>query len=326
MIADRCFVCHDRAFAPTDRTLLYASGRLRTFALACASCGLLIEKGADAAACRADLGLCLSGEAFEADHALPYGLDAYTLRIAATARRRGIRPTDPAQQEALRHPHAAIAAAAELFDLDTAPRAPIPLGFLCRPSEADALLASLGTGTDWAEEVVLLLDDATSAPSTVAVAGFAGAVTIASRPLAGDFGAQRNALAALSERPWMLQIDADETLEDQTGALLGALAYQGDMDGLVSIGLPRRNLVDGVLSDVFPDTQYRLNRRSAPYAGRVHERPVRDWQRSTIALHGAILHRLGREHVMKRSLRYDALDPGRGRLDEAHRLLEPYRA
>ncbi|RZJ74640.1 MAG: hypothetical protein EON88_37415 [Brevundimonas sp.] len=94
----------------------------------------------------------------------------------------------------------------------------------------------------------------------------------------------------------------------------------------MSIGLRRRNLVDGVLSDLFPDTQYRLNRAGVAYAGVVHERPATDWRQTTIALYGAIVHHLAHEHVMTRSARYEGLSPGHGRLQEQDRLLTAYTA
>jgi hypothetical protein len=174
---------------------------------------------------------------------------------------------------------------------------------------------------------VILIDGPALAAERVTVAGFAaGAVRVAARPLNGDFAAQRNALQGLARHGWMLQLDADEALSPATGRLLPALAALAEADGVVSIGLNRSNRVDGVLSDVFPDVQYRLNRTSLLYAGRVHERPVLDrgWPGSLIALHGCIEHRLSSAHVRARSRRYETLDPGRGRPEEEAALLRPY--
>jgi hypothetical protein len=59
----------------------------------------------------------------------------------------------------------------------------------------------------------------------VPVAGFPdGGVRVAARPLEGDFAAQRNALQDLARHAWMLQLDADESIEPATGRLLPALA------------------------------------------------------------------------------------------------------
>lgn len=323
----RCFVCSADMLAPTERSLTYSNGRTRAFQRACGSCGVLIGDEADPAACRAQLDARLASPVFESDAEAPYGLDLYTLRIAATRLALGTRPLDEAGAAALRHPHDPRAARASLFALDESDRRPVSLGLICRAAERDAVLASLPERAGWTDDVAILLDGPMSEPRAVPVNGFpAGSVCVASRPLDGDFAAQRNALQDLARHEWMLQLDADETLPLAAGRLLPALAALAEAGDVVSVGLARANRVDGVLSDVFPDVQYRLNRRPVRYAGLVHERPILEggWPRSFIALHGAITHTLSSAHVRARSLRYEALDPGRGRLDEEAALLRPF--
>lgn len=323
---DRCPLCEARALAPTERSLVYPSGRSRRFERACSFCGLLLAGEASLKGIRADFLDRLDGPGFRADEEVPYGLDIYTLRIAATTRCRGVEPCGPDQADALRHPHALLAAAADFHDF--APTMPaVSLGILCRPADIDTVRASLPAHSIWTDDVAILVDDAPAQARPMDVAGFAaGAVRLAARPLGSDFAAQRNHLQALSRHGWMLQLDADETLGAETGAMLGALVRMAEEQGVRSIGLPRRNLVGGVLSDLYPDTQYRLNERGLRYAGRVHERPGRPWQESLITLHGAILHHLDRDHVETRSARYEAMEPGGGRLEEARLLARPYRA
>ncbi len=222
-------------------------------------------------------------------------------------------------------PHGSHAALATLFDL--APkRGHVCLGLLCRPCDLPAVLASLPDHAVWTDEVTILVDDDLNEPRPLDVSGFPpGGVRVASRPLNGDFAGQRNALKDLCASPWMLQLDADEDLAPGTGRLLPAVATLADEGGALSVGMPRRNCVDGVLSDMYPDVQYRLNRTAIRYAGRVHERPdLGGWQRSFITLHGSIVHRLDGAHVRARSQRYEALSPGRGRLEEQEALLRPY--
>ncbi|MCP1551002.1 MULTISPECIES: hypothetical protein [Methylorubrum] len=324
----RCFVCAADMLVPSERHLIYSDGRRRLFPLACASCGVLLEREADASGCRAHLADALTKSAFVSDPDAPYGLDLYTLRTAATRFGRGTRPLDPEGRAALLHPHDERAARAALYTLDASDKLSVSLGLLCRPSEVDAVLASLPAQADWTDDVTILLDTDITPPGAVAVAGFpAGAVRVAARPLAGDFAAQRNALQALARHAWMLQLDADETLDPATGRLLPALVALAEAGAVRSIGLTRSNRVDGILSDVYPDVQYRLNRTDLRYAGRVHERPqlAGGWPESFITLHGGIEHRLNRAHVAARSRHYEALDPGRGRLEEAEALLRPYR-
>jgi hypothetical protein len=318
-VTARCFVCDARLWEPTDRSLLFRSGRRRHFGFACGACGILSdgpERGAEASAHLAEK---LSGDVFHSDEGAPYGLDVYTLRTAATRAGLGIEPTDAEQAAALRRPHGELAAAARLLPLPRFDGAAVSLGLPCRPEDMERVLATVPAHAAWTDDVVVLVDTQT-VPSRAA----AGARVVA-RPLAGDFAAQRNALQRLGRHPWMLQLDADESLEPETVAYLPRLAALADRDGALSIGLSRRNLVDGVQADLFPDVQYRLNRREVTYAGRVHERPDRPWQRSFIALTGAIRHHLGRARVLSRSRRYEAMAPGHGRLKEAEALLRPYR-
>lgn len=324
----RCFLCAGAMLAPSARRLAYPDGRERAFPVACESCGVLTERDADPAQCWRDLAQHFADAVVAPGPDAPYGLDIYTLRTAATRLGLGLRPFGPEDRAALLHPHAARAARAVPYDLASAPGRPVSLGLICRPAERDGVLAGLGAHAAWTDDVVVLVDEAASPPRAVPIAGFAdGAVRVAGRPLAGDFAAQRNALQDLARHGWMLQLDADEGLDPATGRVLPALAALAEDGAVVSVGLPRRNLVDGVLSDVYPDVQYRLNRVGVRYAGRVHERPVLDggWPRSLIALSGAIAHHLSRAHVLARSRTYEALDPGRGRIEEEAALLRPYR-
>ncbi|MBK3400904.1 MULTISPECIES: hypothetical protein [Methylobacterium] len=325
----RCFLCAAAMLAPSARRLAYPGGRERAFPIACGSCGVLTAPDADPDRCRDDLARRLGEEVFVPDQDAAYGLDIYTLRSAATRLARGLRPRGPDDRAALLQPHAVRAAEAVLYDLAAGPGRPVSLGLICRVAERDAVLAGLAPHAAWTDDVVLLLDAAASPPRPVAAPGFAdGAVRVATRPLSGDFAAQRNALQDLARHPWMLQLDADETIDPALGRVLPALAALAEDGDVVSVGLPRRNRVDGILSDVYPDVQYRLNRASTRYAGRVHERPVLDggWSRSLIALTGAIDHGLSLARVRARSRAYESLDPGRGRLEEEEALLRPYRA
>lgn len=312
---------------PSGRYLTYPGGQRRTFPLACGSCGVLLTAGADPEACRAHLARSLSEPVFVSDPAAPYGLDLYTLRSAATRRSLGIRPLDEAGRMELRQPHGTRAARAALFALEASGGCPVSLGLLCRPADRDDVLAALPVQAGWADDVAILVDGPAMAAVPMPVAGFSeGAVRVAARPLDGDFAAQRNALQGLARHRWMLQLDSDEALGPEAGRLLPALAALAEAQDVASIGLARANRVAGVLSDVFPDVQYRLNRTGLRYAGRVHERPVLDggWPESFITLHGLIEHRLDPAHVRARSRRYEALDPGRGRPEEAIALLRPY--
>lgn len=321
----RCFLCAADMLGSTERSLRFPDGTTRSFALACGSCGVLLVEWADPVECRRDLEARLRSRSFAPGTEAPYGLDTYTLRTAATSLGRGLVPRRGGGRAELLAPHGVLAGQGTLFDLAPG-RGGVALGVLCRPGEVEAVLSRLPPHASWTDEVVILVDAPFAEPQPVAVEGFSeGGVRMAARPLGGDFGAQRNVLQELADNRWMLQLDADEDIAPEVGALLPAVAALADEGEAVSVGLARRNLVDGVLSAMYPDVQYRLNRTGTRYTGEVHERPaIGGWQRGFISLHGTIVHHLDGDHVRARSQRYEAMAPGRGRLEETARLLSPF--
>lgn len=317
---DRCALCSARALMPTDRSLQFRSGRTRHYAVACAFCGLLTHEGISQEASRRDLFAQLAHDRFRSEEDALFGLDIYTLRTAATLTRRTVLPANSDQLGCLKAPHGPLAAEADLVDLGGIIPQPLALGIICRKTEVDFVIEGFGEALSWAHAVVILADAPHRAPTSLGH----DRIHLASRSLDGRFDDQRNALLALSPCDWMLQLDSDETLAHDAASLLGALATTAQGQGVSSIGVPRRNVVDGVLSDLYPDTQYRLNRRGVRYVGRVHERPDRRWQESMLSMHGSIVHRLDRKRVENRSRTYDQLSPGKGRLEEVDALLTPY--
>ena len=151
-------------------------------------------------------------------------------------------------------------------------------------------------------------------------------IEVAHHSLAGDFAAQRNRLQDAVKTRWVLQIDTDERLDTAMIGALGWLVAAADRDGLRSLGLPRRNLVDGVQSASYPDIQYRLNRNEIRFAGRVHERPVVPFVESSLALAGAVEHRLDGARVRERTRLYEAMSTGAGRPEDEALLLAPFDA
>ena len=223
--------------------------------------------------------------------------------------------------------HARRNAAWALGLVDGQPATPRPhdvtLGMIARASESARVAALL---TDLArhfpKRIILLDGSATDATAlTAAVPG----TSVHAHPLDGDFAAQRNRVQALADG-WVLQLDSDETPD---AALLGALGWltaAADRDGLWALGLPRRNLVDRVQSALWPDIQYRLTRAHIRFAGKVHERPVVPFERTSLALAGAIDHHLVRARVLERSRVYEAMSAGAGRPSDEAALLRPFTA
>ncbi len=320
-ITARCPLCHARGIEPTVRTLL-SGNVVRSFDYACSHCGLLLnEPVIRLDPLQTDVllrSLCAQTSAtVQADALL--GCDIYTLRTIATRFNLAASPASTTQLHQLANPHGTLSAEAHLVPLETLTPTPVALGILCSDREAGSVLERAALYSSWAAEVVVLVDRAGD-PSKTWQESSDGFVRVSSRLLSGNFADQRNALQALCRSSWMFQLDADEDVSPELGNILTRLVTLADRQGAVSIGLARENLVDGQRADLYPDLQYRLNRRDISYEGIVHERPTRAWQKSFIALSGVIRHHLTADRVANRSKIYERLQPGGGRLFEEHAL------
>lgn len=224
-------------------------------------------------------------------------------------------------------PHAWRNAAWALGLVDGRPAVPCPhavtLGMIARAREADATATMLTDLRPHFPRAIVLLDgtpdDAASLAQAVPWAN------VHAHPLNGDFAAQRNRVQALADG-WVLQLDSDETPDAALLDALGWLTAAADRDGVWALGLPRRNWVDGAQSALWPDIQYRLTRAHIRFAGTVHERPVVPFERTSLALAGAIDHHLVRARVIERSRVYEAMSAGAGRPGDEAALLRPFTA
>lgn len=208
----------------------------------------------------------------------------------------------------------------------TSPAATMPhavaLAMMARPADAEEVIDLATTLRDQFDRITILIDGTTE--DLAAVVARVPWVSGHAHPLDGDFAAQRNRLQDLAGTRWVLQLDSDERPDAALLAAIGWLVEGAEQDGLRSLGLPRRNMVDGAQSALYPDIQYRLNRSDIRFAGRVHERPVVPFVESSLALIGAIEHRLDGERVRARTRIYEAMSAGAGRPEDETRLLEPF--
>ena len=298
----------------------------------CSHCGLAIDpRHFDAERCARTLRERLrpgpiDPSALGHGRGAPFALDPFTLRIAASARPLWVELADEAGAAALAHPHGSPARAHLVAPPPAGSPAlgpPVALAAICRASDAPALAERLVAMAGNAPVAVVA-----DAPGGTPLPPVRGAALL-TRPLNGDFGAQRNAAQDFAESlgaRWVLQLDDDETLDGGALPALRAMASQADRQGTVSIGLRRRNLVDGAMSDLWPDVQYRLSRAGVRFRGRVHERPdAGGWRRTTIALCATIDHHLERARVAQRERRYEAMERGGGRSGDGAALLRAYR-
>lgn len=203
----------------------------------------------------------------------------------------------------------------------TVPHA-VGLGVMARTADTADIVEIATDFRDRFARIVVLLDG--TAAEAKAMAERLPWIAIGSHPLGDNFAAQRNRLQDLMQTDWVLQIDTDERPDTALLDALGWLVAAADRDGLRSLGLPRRNMVDGVQSASYPDIQYRLNRSDIRFAGRVHERPEVEFVESSLALAGALEHRLDGDRVRERTRLYEAMSTGAGRPEDEALLLAPY--
>ncbi len=241
-------------------------------------------------------------------------LDDYTFRSAALANGLAFAP----DAGPVIHGHRMQPARGHLRRIVPGPARNVTLVVLSRAADRaleDLLAATAGHFA----ATIVVVDAMRASPHTDA--------TVLACPL-DRFDVSRNQAQAAVRTPWVLHLDTDERLDRRTLASVGGLAAMADGAGLHAVGFPRRNLVDGALSDLWPDVQYRLVRRTVRFRGRVHERPdaCDDWRRTMIALGMPIEHRLTGAHVAARQARYDALGQSAERAAEAEALQRPYSA
>lgn len=272
----------------------------------CRFCGAQSRAGAEQAGCAAELAKVIDGAPFPEHGTRTWFTDAYTARIALTARGRWL------EGEIAGHD-------------DVAPRGPIvPLHVSAPPTVGLVVLARAGANVAPFLAAHGHLFDAVTLVRDGEGPDMPGATTVR-RPLADDFGAQRNAGMAASPTDWAFHLDLDESVDAALAAALPHLAARAGAAGLRAVGLPRLNRVDGRTADLFPDVQYRLVRGDERFQGRVHERPAAcaDWPRTTIALAGSITHHLSGAHVRERDAAYERLGQNRERREDVAALLRP---
>ena len=204
----------------------------------------------------------------------------------------------------------------------TRPVMPVPydvtLGIIARTESSDVAFDLAERFAPQFIECCMMFDG-----DSVPMIGSRTGIRVAAHPLDGDFGTQRNRLQAMARSRWMLQIDTDETIDDALISALGWVTAAAERAGIHSLGLPRKTWVDGRLSALYPDIQYRLNRTFVRYAGIVHERPQGESGAASLALVGHILHRMTAGRARSRSVLYEGMATGAGRPEDEDALLRP---
>jgi len=92
----------------------------------------------------------------------------------------------------------------------------------------------------------------------------------------GHFGDQKNIGLSLCSGRWIFNLDADETLEDELKKNLFNLTLLAEAEAfdIECFKFARLNLIDDVLTEIYPDYQLRLFRSFCRYIYPVHEELV----------------------------------------------------
>ncbi|HLY09072.1 MAG TPA: class I SAM-dependent methyltransferase, partial [Planctomycetota bacterium] len=225
------------------------------------------------------------------------------------------------------------------------PSTPATLAVLMGPGERENLAPFFWNFRNWTGDVVVQ-DDWTADGSAEVLEkvlydllGFRKSrVQILRAPLGGDFAAARNRLREAARGGWVLYADCDERWDESLVSNLPQLVAQLGRDRKIICGFPRANLLDGVLVNDVPDSewtpeglraairktswpprnadiQYRLLRREEAWGGKLHEIPARlsSHAGQVVALRDFwILHNKGLSRQEKQDRFYRSLGQERG--------------
>ena len=214
----------------------------------------------------------------------------------------------------------------------TGPDNRLTLGIIAAIDAWESVLALCIGMADHAADAIVLLDTPDTETATALEAQVRGILSATSgmqprviaHPLNGDFAAQRNRIQAAVRTEWVLQLDADEELTIRTKQLLPDIIDDAERSGWDAVGFARRNFVDGTLSALYPDVQYRLLRRSIHFTRAVHEHPRLDSHHVQFTHLGAeIIHTIASSRLDVREAMYKGIEAGADRPYDTALLRKP---
>lgn len=222
---------------------------------------------------------------------------------------------------------------------------PATLAVLLGPGERENLAPFFWNFRNWTGDIVVQDDNTTDGSAEVlekVLVGLLGIrksrIQMLRSPLGGDFAAGRNRLREAARGGWVLYADCDERWDESLVSNIPQLISQLDRDRKIICGFPRANLLDGVLVNDVPDSQwtpeglraalpgtvwpprnldlqYRLLRREEAWVGKLHERPERlsSHTGQVVALRDFwILHNKSLSRQVKQDRLYRSLGQERG--------------
>ena len=118
---------------------------------------------------------------------------------------------------------------------------------------------------------------------------------IIEHPFEDDFSAQKNRAIAALDTDWVYLTDPDERLEPTILEILPLLVTEPGQELLARtriicesaeffdcFGIARRNYIDGVVTETYPDYQYRLFKNYCRYEKPVHEEIINFEKRTEV--------------------------------------------
>lgn len=218
------------------------------------------------------------------------------------------------------------------YNTNQVPDPRLTLGIIATPDAWQDVLDLCRDAAEHAAEVIVVLDtsDANIAATLEATLrrSLNAATPMQSRviahPLQADFAAQRNRIQQAARTEWVIQLDCDERPADGAKNRLSHILDDAEHEGWDAVALTRCNMVDGLVSALYPDVQYRLLRRSVRFTRAVHEYPALSRrQRSFAYLGPGIIHNIDSMRLKQRELLYERLQDGAGRPHDTALLRMP---
>lgn len=208
----------------------------------------------------------------------------------------------------------------------------LTLGVITTPEAWSEVVELCRDMAGLASDVVIMLDTddsrlASDKQALLRAALDGGVYPMQGRVLAhrlnGDFAAQRNRIQEAVSTEWVIQLDSDERLALPAKRFLPVIIDDAQRNGWSAVALPRRNLVDGVFSALYPDIQCRLVRNDIRFVRPVHEYPDLTGKASFVFLSAEILHHINSSRLRLRETLYEGIQKEAGRPHDTALLQTP---
>jgi len=171
-------------------------------------------------------------------------------------------------------------------------------------NEEEFIENALKNVSPYVDEIVIV--DGGSKDRTVKIADQYGAKIVYS-PWQEHYGRQRNISLKNASKEWILVMDPDEMYEEKLLKKLQQWTHNNI--GVDMFAFPRKNYIDGVQTDAYPDRQYRffLKKKAIRYYKRLHEVP-RGWNMAASPARYHIIHSKSSKRQSRQNAHYKKVE------------------